>query len=114
MNDSILISVKKTLGIPAEFNEFDTDIIMFTNSVLSTLTQLGVGPVEGFSISSDSETWDELLGDSKNLEMVKAYITLQVRKDFDPPQNASILNAIQSRLDELTWRISVAVDPSKQ
>ena len=48
--ESILISIKKLLGIAAEFTEFDADIIMHINSVFMILTQLGVGPSKGFTI----------------------------------------------------------------
>lgn len=52
--DSILTSIKKLLGITEEYEHFDPDIIMHINSVFSVLTQLGVGPAEGFRIEDDS------------------------------------------------------------
>ena len=48
--ESILTSIKKLLGIAEEYEHFDPDLIMHINSVFSILTQLGVGPSEGFSI----------------------------------------------------------------
>ena len=42
--ESILTSIKKMLGIPEEYDHFDPDLIMHINSVLSILTQIGVGP----------------------------------------------------------------------
>ena len=45
---SILTSIKKMLGIMDEYEHFDADLIMHINSVLGILTQLGVGPADGF------------------------------------------------------------------
>ena len=52
--ESILTSIKKLLGIAEEYTQFDSDIIMHINSVFTTLTQLGVGPSEGFFIEDNS------------------------------------------------------------
>ena len=50
MEKSILTSIKKSLGIEAEYTHFDEELIMHINSVFMILTQLGVGPEEGFEI----------------------------------------------------------------
>ena len=55
--DSILTSIKKLLGISEDYAHFDNDVIMHINTVLMTLTQLGVGPESGFLITSDESTW---------------------------------------------------------
>ena len=47
--DSVLTSVKKMLGITEDYTHFDADLIMHINTVFTILTQLGVGPAEGFS-----------------------------------------------------------------
>ena len=39
--DSVLTSIKKTLGIVEEYTHFDEDLIMHINSVLSILNQSG-------------------------------------------------------------------------
>ena len=49
--ESILTSIKKLLGIEESYEIFDPDIILYINSAFSTLTQLGVGPEKGFSIT---------------------------------------------------------------
>ena len=54
MEQSILKSTKKILGIAEDYTVFDLDIITHINSAFSTLTQLGVGPVEGFIIEDDT------------------------------------------------------------
>ena len=61
MEDSILVSIKKTRGLTEEYQVFDPDFVMYINMALSTLTQLGVGPAKGFRITGPDETWDEFL-----------------------------------------------------
>lgn len=48
MDDSILNTIKKQLGITEDYTVFDSDLIVHINSVFLTLSQLGVGPDEGF------------------------------------------------------------------
>lgn len=109
--DSILISIKKLLGIAEEYTHFDADIIMHINSAFSVLTQLGVGPASGFSIEDDSAYWDDYIGDDHRLEMVKTYVFMKVRVIFDPPTSTTVMQALNSRISELEWRLNVAVDP---
>ena len=110
--DSILTSVKKMLGIPEDYEQFDMDIIMHINSVFMILTQLGVGPEEGFTISNKSDKWSDFIGEGKLVELVKSYIYLKVRLIFDPPQSSSIIEAMNRQISEFEWRINVEVDPS--
>lgn len=109
--DSILSSVKKHLGIADEDTGFDVDIIMDINTVFGVLTQLGVGPKEGFAISDDSAEWSDYLGDATLLEMVKTYMYLKVRMIFDTPTSGSMNSAHEQLISELEWRINVMVDP---
>ena len=112
--DSILISIKKLLGIDENYEAFDQDIIMHINSVFSILTQLGVGPKDGFSIAGNTETWSEFIDDASNLEMVKSYIYLKVRLMFDPPSAAALIDSMNRMINEYEWRLNVAVDPKEE
>lgn len=108
--DSILISVKKMLGITADYTHFDDDIIMHINSVFMILHQLGVGPEEGFIIESDRETWDEFIKDEFTIESVKSYMYLKVGLLFDPPTSSNVMEAKNRLANELEWRLNTAVD----
>ena len=108
--DSILISVKKMLGITADYTHFDDDIIMHINSVFMILHQLGVGPEEGFMIESDRETWDEFIRDEFTIESVKSYMYLKVGLLFDPPTSSNVMEAKNRLANELEWRLNTAVD----
>ena len=108
--DSILTSIKKLLGIDEEYTQFDNDIIMHINTVFLNLTQLGVGPEEGFLIEDDAATWDDFIGDSSQLQAVKTYVYLKVKLLFDPPLSSSVIESINRIISELEWRLNVAVD----
>lgn len=112
--DSILISVKKMLGIAAEYTHFDADIIIHINSVFMILNQLGVGPKEGFSINSDVETWDEFTNDNPTIESVKSYMYLKVGLLFDPPTSSNVLEARNRLISELEWRLNAIADTESQ
>jgi hypothetical protein len=109
--DSILTSIKKLLGIAEEYEHFDPDIVMYINSAFSVLTQLGVGPEDGFRIEDSSTDWSEFLCDNYRLEFVKTYVYLKVKLGFDPPLSSAAIEAINRQISELEWRINVSVDP---
>ena len=107
MDDSILNSVKKILGIAPDYDAFDTDVIIHINSVFSTLNQLGLGPNEGFMIEDDSAVWEDFLLGDMRLNAIKTYVYLRVRVLFDPPTTGFTLTALQEQIKELEWRMNV-------
>ena len=114
--DSILLSIKKLLGIIDAYTQFDQDLILYINSAFAILQQLGVGPKEGFHIESSIETWDEFLkGDPARLRLVKAYIYMKVKLMFDPPtQSGALLDSMKRQVDEFEWRLNVQVDSGEE
>lgn len=112
MEESILLSVKALLGPDADYDVFDQDIVVFINSAIATLTQLGIGPSEGFEITGEEETWEDFLGgDMRRINSVKTYIFMKVRLAFDPPASSYVLSAYEDSCKEFEWRLNVAVDP---
>ena len=109
--ESILTSIKKLLGISEEYTHFDSDLVMHINSVFSILTQLGVGPADGFYITDDSAKWADFIPEGKDLEMVKSYMHQKVRLLFDPPLSSSVMESMNNMIEEFEWRLQVAADP---
>lgn len=107
--ESILTSIKKQLGIAEEYEHFDKDLIWHINSVLFILTQLGVGPTNGFSIMDKTAIWDDFI-DAANLELVKSYVGLKVKLLFDPPLSSAALESANRMIAEFEWRLNVAVE----
>lgn len=112
--ESILDTVKKSLGLNSEYYPFDETIIMDINMAIGALTQIGVGPEEGFVVRDSNATWEEFIGSDKRLEMVKNYIFLKVKQLFDPSSSSSVSTAVDNQIKELEWRISIQVDPIKK
>ena len=108
--DSILTSVKKLLGITEECTDFDADIIMHINSALMILTQIGVGPSEGFFIEDKTDFWDDFIDDIEQLEAVKTYVYMRVRLMFDPPSSSAVMEAMNRTISELEWRLNLAAE----
>ena len=108
MGGSILKSIRQYFTDP-EDTCFDTELIGHINSELSMLTyQLGVGPSEGFIITGQEETWDEIYTD-KRLAMVEEYVYLQVKLLFDPPANQTLITVINNSISRLEFRIDVVI-----
>lgn len=111
ITDSILLTVKKMLGIAEEYHAFDVDLIVNINSVFLTLNQLGVGPKKPYQISGDAETWADFLGDQKDdVVGVATYVYLKTRLLFDPPTNSFLVTAMQDQVAELEWRLNLQVE----
>lgn len=108
--DSILTSIKKLLGIAEEYTHFDADLIMHINSVFMILTQLGVGPNEGFSIDDDVAIWTDFVEADQGLDAVKSYVHLKVKLLFDPPSSSAVMESMNRLVNELEWRLNIQAE----
>lgn len=108
--ESILTSIKKLLGISEEYEHFDADLIMHINSVFMILTQLGVGPSEGFRITDESEIWTDFVSEPARIDLVKSYMYLKVKLLFDPPSSSAVIESMNRMINEFEWRLNVAAD----
>lgn len=108
--ESILTSIKKLLGITEDYEHFDQDIIMHINSVFMILTQMGVGPKQGFYIKDKTATWNSFITSNSNMESIKSYVYLKVRLLFDPPLSSAVMDSMKAMISELEWRLNVEAD----
>lgn len=108
--NSILNDVKLFLGIPEEFDSFDSNLITCINSVFVVLSQIGVGSDVPFKIQNGNTTWDEFSQDCEVIEMVKTYVPEKVALMFDPPSSSYASDALKSVLAEQEWRLNIACD----
>lgn len=105
--ESILSSTKKVLGLDDDYDVFDLDIVMHINSVFADLNQLGLGPVLGFEITGNTETWDEFMNGDPLLNSVKSYVYLRAKLLFDPPPTSYLINAMEEQVKKAEWRLNV-------
>ena len=110
---SILDSIKQMLGVRAEDDAFDKELIIHINGALMILNQLGVGPVEGYAITSKDNVWTEFIGARTDLELIKTAIFLRVSLSFDPPQNSFLVSSMEKQIEEFDWRINHAYENNK-
>ena len=110
MEESILTSVKKMLGLEEDYEHFDQDLIIHINSVIATLNQVGVGSEEGFSIQDKNAKWSDFIQDDRLINLVPTYVYLKVRLIFDPPTVSAVLDSINREANRYEWRINVAAE----
>lgn len=106
MEQSILTSTKKVLGLSDSYTPFDLDILTHLNAAFATLHQLGIG--DGlFQIQDDVPVWADYSGvTAEQLSLIKTYVYLKVRMLFDPPATSFGIEAANKQLQEYEWRIS--------
>lgn len=108
--DSIVASIKKMLGLEDEYTPFDMDVITHINAAFMTLTQMGIGPKEGFMVDDYNQTWEQFLTNKVMLGGVKTWVYLQVKMMFDPPSNSILMDAMKQQADQILWRLNVQAE----
>jgi hypothetical protein len=111
MEKSILISVKKLVGLGKDDHSYDEDILTHINSDFTNLNRLGAGPVDGFTIEDEVTVWTDYLPDNKKLlSSIKSYMYLKVRLLFDPPSSSYVLDSMKRQIDEFEFEINSEAD----
>ncbi len=109
--ESILTSIKKLLGYEADDTGFDDEIIMEINAVFMSLTQLGLGPPEGFEIEDETAIWQDFLPDVKKFGAIKSYMHKKVKLAFDSASMSSpLIEAYNRQIAEFEWRLNHAAE----
>ena len=109
--DSIVNTIKKSLGIESSDDSFDSDIILNVNTAIFSLSQIGVGPSNGYIVTSIDNKWIDYINTTTiNLEGIKTVIYLKTKLLFDPPTNITVIESIKKTITELEWRLSLAVE----
>lgn len=108
MEDSILKSTKKMLGIEEDYTVFDLEITTHINAAFSSLSQIGVGA--GAPIEDDSAVWSDLLLPDVQLNLTKTLIFLRVKMAFDPPNTSYLIEAAEKQIREQEYRLMTFVE----
>ncbi len=111
--DSILDVTKRLCGIDdPEDTSYDLEIITHINTVFFVLRALGVGPANGFSITSNTATWTEFVGE-EDIHAVRTYMGLKVRMLFDPPATGPATQAMERQAAHLEWLLNIDAEGVK-
>ena len=105
MEDSVLNTIKKLLGLDSEYTAFDTDVVVLINAALMILQQYGIVSKEGYAITDATDKWSDFIPSDKMLQGVKEYVYLRVKMVFDPPPNSFVMEAYDRMMNELEWRL---------
>lgn len=108
MDTNVLDDIKKMCGIEESTTEFDVDILSQTNSAFFVLYQLGVGLIDPITIT-ETTTWDEIETTAPK-QVIRDYVSLKVKRIFDPPSSSFVGEAMKERLAELEFRLNIQVD----
>ena len=111
MEESILKTIKQLVGCPDDFEQFDMDLTIHINSAFATLTQLGVGPKEGYRITGVDNVWNEFEDDPQKLSLIKDYVYIKTRLLFDPPTIGSLMDSLKEHLKEMEFRLYILYYP---
>lgn len=111
MEESILKTIKQLIGCPDDFEQFDLDLAIHINSAFAALTQLGVGPKEGYRITSPDNVWSEFEEDTQKSSLIKDYVYIKTRLLFDPPTSSALMDSLKEQLKEMEWRLYIMYYP---
>lgn len=111
MEESILKTIKQLIGCPDGFEQFDLDLTIHINSAFAILTQLGVGPKEGYRITGPDNVWSEFEEDAQKSSLIKDYVYIKTRLLFDPPTSSALMDSLKEQLKEMEWRLYIMYYP---
>lgn len=111
MEESILKTIKQLIGCPDDLEQFDLDLTIHINSAFAALTQLGVGPKEGYRITGPDNVWSEFEEDTQKSSLIKDYVYIKTRLLFDPPTSGSLMDSLKEQLKEMEWRLYIMYYP---
>lgn len=112
MNDSILLTIKKMLGLEKDYTPFDTEIVVYINAALMELAQMGVGKAS-YTILDASGMWNEFVDEIEYFEGSKMYVYLKTKTIFDPPSSSAAMQAMNDNISELAWRLNVLAESNR-
>lgn len=105
LDHSILVDTRVANNVDELDDGFDLKLIPLINTQLMMAHEFGIG-YNGFRINGVGQTWRELLGDDgKDLEAIKTWLGYTVLLLFDPPDNGSVLKAIQDQIQKMEWML---------
>jgi len=101
----ILATIKTLVGVGVEYTHFDGDLVVYINSAMLPLKQIGAGKPDTPLVIDENTEWDQLFEVDESLSAVTTYVKNSVRLKFDPPTSGYLIDAIREQMAEDIWRI---------
>lgn len=116
----ILRTVLDSIGPYIELSDYP-DILVYINSTINKLQQIGVGKYPFVVTKDGHETLDMFITDSwlndvsneaRGIysQMVMDYILASVKLRFDPPGTSYLIDLLKDELKEMEYRLMAAFD----
>lgn len=109
IQDSILDTTKRQLGLDLEDDSYDVELVMHINSIFFIFNQVGLGPKNGFSILDKDAVWSEFIGEDQ-IHAVRTLMGLRVKLIFDPPDTGPMIAAIERVAEQMEWRLNIHME----
>ena len=103
---TILSDIKKIIGAEDFDDEFDIDILAYINGEVSKLSQITTLDDDVFPIDEDTK-WEKLSNNKKLLNLMRNYLSIKTRLEFDPPESSVVASAYDKLASEYEWRIGL-------
>ena len=116
MATKILDDVKAACRITLDsgVTAYDEELKGHINTVLMILRRMGVGPENGFVVTTGDETWDQIIPDPIKYAGIKDYVLLRVRMLFDPDAfTPNAKEANEHNLEEIAWTLNYEADAER-
>lgn len=113
MSASILLTIKDMLGSTGPYDPvFDGELLTDINSAISILQEIIGAPIdETFEVTSDAETWTDLLGsDYSKFKLVKTFMHTEVKLMFDPPTSSVLLGHYKQLNEEARFYLKLKAE----
>lgn len=113
ISESILLSVKKLVGLSEEDLSFDLDVMLNINAASSTLFQLGVLQTP-FTVTSKEDTYADMLpgGTADVINQIKMYLVYKTKLGFDTSgMTSSVIDVLKGLASEAEWRLMTSANP---
>ena len=113
MDESILVTVKRSLPLPSDTNAFDNELLVHIRSALGILKQNGCGSF--VDLTDEGMTWNTFFEGSnvaiteEMSELVPSFVYMKTKMIFDPPPPSAV-SFYKEYVDELLWRIRFEYD----
>lgn len=103
---TILSDIKKIIGAEDFDEEFDIDLLSYINGELSKLCQITTLNNDAFPVDKITE-WKKLSDDQQLLNLMRNYLSIKIRLEFDPPESSVVASAYDKLASEYEWRIGL-------
>ena len=110
LEESILSTIKKLIGIEENYTQFDVDLIVHINTAFAELAQIGSNLKDSYFITDKNNLWSEYTNDMRVLEPIKTYVYLKTKLIFDPPASSMVIETIKQTIKELEFRIQISAE----